>query len=560
MGLRPKRSEERVIDKMVYALEDKGYKHNKPSKNKQDAQDVPDDNELPRYLCLRIAMCVAMKQADKDYIKLDSLLKSEEKDREAFDALKAGERLGVKEVMFADIKIETAGFGPTQKTYNSSNVMKAYLALHEGRYFSNDEVRAAMAAYITKGLRLIDEGYNASYNGNFYKYLSDTLFDGKSGSERMGSNEALEDASENASALEATGQRLVEKIKKELGFKAVLISAPINGARSESFAIALKKFDEKKKVKKLVSEGGMGRGIACYDYAPSASTKNDSTPASKINPKVDINNCIYLSQAKEEGAWTRLGFDTFSRYNDKTKGVFVGLDMFNAPVYIDFGIGNDTEAHTQIVGETGSGKSSLARLLMANFIKNYSKEELSLALFDPKGETCELYKTLNNSYFGEVIYAGKAGNKAEPGAKEAREVDDIYIVALDKLVDEMQKRQDKSYLKGRPSIIVMIDEASRLISLPQVEELLRRGRSARIKLVLFDQSISSENATQGARSNIVNKIALRLPKAENSRVALGESGAEKLLGKGDMLIKRKDGKLEYAISPKIDEQDIRGIL
>lgn len=92
-----------------------------------------------------------------------------------------------------------------------------------------------------------------------------------------------------------------------------------------------------------------------------------------------------------------------------------------------------------------------------------------------------------------------------------------------------------------------------------LNELLRKARAVKIKLILIAQNISSENAMQNVRTNLTFKIGLKLATASFSKSAIGEVGCEKLQGKGDLYFS-EDGKLRYAVSPLIEDEDLRKLL
>lgn len=202
--------------------------------------------------------------------------------------------------------------------------------------------------------------------------------------------------------------------------------------------------------------------------------------------------------------------------------------------------------HLLIAGTTGSGKSvGLNTIIMSLIMKN-SPEELGLVLIDPKYCEFNVYKNLPH-LLNPVINTGEEA-----------------ITILDSMVDEMNNRLKmfekcgyvkdlkayNDYQKKRnalsnklPAILIVIDEFADLITdhKKEIEELIKvitaKSRASGIYLILATQSPYAEIVTGVIKANIPSRIAFAVPSHINSKVILDECGAEKLLGKGDMLYK-----------------------
>lgn len=523
------RAEEQVISNILAALNEgtkvQGFGLDAVGgQGGQGGKDAKSNTKLEKYYALRIALAIAMRLEYKSYEALKGLYK------EGALGLKA-ERTNSS---YKDEVIETSGL--SDEAFSSFNVMKIYLAINEGRIFSDSEAREALKFYIHMGLKEIDASYRSG--NNLFHYLSEALFlDAASGSEGISGD--AEGYLDEVKTQDEMIKYHINRLRTESDIRATLASEAIKGPRQVSYLLHFETFNDKERAKKFIKNGGLGSNLRFED-------------SSKQGRENDF---YIIFDIKDEASWARLDFETFLKYNDKARGTFVGLDMLNKPIYIDFGVKSDSEAHALIGGGSGSGKSSLARLLLVNFIKNYSKEELQLYIFDPKNEFSILKSQLERTGRGKVI------------AGETRD----FITALEALVAEMKLRQeDAAYAKSAPTIIALIDEASSMLNIKNkalkastalIEELLRRARSARIKLLLFDQNISSENTPQAVRANLTRRIALRVTSASQSSVLIDEGGAKKLLGKGDMLIKNsEDASYHYAVAPNILMDDVARLL
>jgi S-DNA-T family DNA segregation ATPase FtsK/SpoIIIE len=188
-----------------------------------------------------------------------------------------------------------------------------------------------------------------------------------------------------------------------------------------------------------------------------------------------------------------------------------------------------TAPHLLVAGSSGSGKSVFLHALIRQ-LKNLPS--VSLHLFDPK--QVELSK-----YDGEVEeYQDEHKNIAE---------------SLGKLVDEMEKRYKKMKKSKAKNIsdtnmnykFVIIDEYADLVLSQSVQTniqlLAQKGRAAGVHIILATQRASTKVISGDIKVNFPVKVVFRMAKDVDSRVMLDESGAEKLLGKGDCLFASDSG-------------------
>lgn len=203
----------------------------------------------------------------------------------------------------------------------------------------------------------------------------------------------------------------------------------------------------------------------------------------------------------------------------------IGLDATNRPVIADLSL----YPHLMICGTTGSGKSVALKSLLLSLFGGYSPDKINLLICDKGGDLWPFSDLPHLSY--PII----------------QDIED-FLRAMTLLQAEMERRisikhsEDFSHL---PAIVCVIDEFLAFISgvndkkqskivRDTMSDILRRGRHARIHLVLGAHNPTKENMKIDM-SDVPSKIALRVSKFSNSVTILGQSGAEKLLGKGDML-------------------------
>jgi S-DNA-T family DNA segregation ATPase FtsK/SpoIIIE len=229
-----------------------------------------------------------------------------------------------------------------------------------------------------------------------------------------------------------------------------------------------------------------------------------------------------------------------------------GTNVLGEPVIFDL-----AEApHLFVAGTTGSGKSVCVHALLLSLLA--SGRNVRLALIDPK----------------EVEFTVYAGCKRLWGDGVVTEAADAAAM-LSGLVSEMDSRQKElaalgvanlaeAQAKGStlPRVVVVIDElADLLMQRPDSEtdliRLAQKSRAVGIHLVLATQRPGSDTFPGLLRSNVPSRIALTVRSSQESRIILDETGAEKLLMKGDMLIRLSGHPTLRAHGARVDQGNLR---
>ena len=234
--------------------------------------------------------------------------------------------------------------------------------------------------------------------------------------------------------------------------------------------------------------------------------------------------------------------DVFTALPTDTKkhplAVGFGKDISGKVVYADF---NDFP-HLLVAGTTGSGKSIYVHSIIATLIMKNSPDDLKIVLVDPKKVEMTKYANMPHLLCPIITEAEKAK------------------VCLQKLVEEMERRyelfmtnpeisdikQYNAWAKENneptiPYIIAVLDEYADLvdnckeISQPVVS-IAQKARSAGIHLLISTQRPSTNVITGVIKGNLPTHVALMTSSYTDSMTIIGEGGAEKLLGKGDMLV------------------------
>ncbi len=229
------------------------------------------------------------------------------------------------------------------------------------------------------------------------------------------------------------------------------------------------------------------------------------------------------------------------------------------PDTLMFGIGKDVDGrnvcgdivemkHLLVAGSTGSGKSVCLNAMLISLICKYSPEELRLILIDPKKVEFAIFDGLPHLMINEIIAdAQKAVTALNWVIKEMERRYQLfgemakngYVV---RKIDEYNKNlgEDEEKL---PRIIVVVDELADLMLAAKKDiedrilKIAQKARAAGIHLVLATQRPSVDVITGVIKGNLPTRMAFRVIQEVDSRTILGYSGAEKLLGNGDMLYK-----------------------
>ena len=190
-------------------------------------------------------------------------------------------------------------------------------------------------------------------------------------------------------------------------------------------------------------------------------------------------------------------------------------------------------AHVLVVGTTGSGKTALARTLLASLAMFNRQNQVQLVLIDPKGRGFGPLAALPH------VLGGIASTP------------DAALDRLRWLVDEMERRDRTAH--SRPALVVAVDELADLLMSggTPVEQLLtrlgQRGREAGIHLVACTQKPTAQVIGSTLKANFPIRLVGAVASRDEARYATGvtESGAEKLEGKGDFLLVAKGSTVRF---------------
>ncbi len=222
---------------------------------------------------------------------------------------------------------------------------------------------------------------------------------------------------------------------------------------------------------------------------------------------------------------------------DKAKSkltVGLGMDIGGQGIFADLG----KMPHLLVAGATGSGKSVCINTLITSILFKAKPDEVKFILVDPKMVELSNYNGIPHLMVPVVTDAKKAASVLNWSVQE---MEKRYSKFAEKGVRNMQGYNDNFPEDKMPAIVIIIDELADLMMVAphDVEDaicrLAQKARAAGIHMVLATQRPSVDVITGIIKANVPSRISFAVSSQIDSRTILDRSGAEKLLGRGDML-------------------------
>ena len=225
--------------------------------------------------------------------------------------------------------------------------------------------------------------------------------------------------------------------------------------------------------------------------------------------------------------------------------VTLGRDIMGNPQYCEI---NKTP-HLLVAGSTGSGKSVCINSMIVSILMRTRPDEVKLVLVDPKKVELSVYNGVPHLLAPVVTDPKKANIALKKMVAEMEKRYDLFeesgtknIAGYNAYIDKKNANlQDGEKLKRLPYIVIIIDELAdlMLVAAKDVQDSIMRitqmARAAGIHLIVATQRPSTDVITGVVKANIPSRIAFAVSSGIDSRTILDAQGAEKLLGKGDML-------------------------
>jgi S-DNA-T family DNA segregation ATPase FtsK/SpoIIIE len=256
---------------------------------------------------------------------------------------------------------------------------------------------------------------------------------------------------------------------------------------------------------------------------------------------------------------TVVASDEMKKHKSKL-AVTLGKDTGSNPIIVDI----DRMPHMLIAGTTGSGKSVLMHALLTSLLFRNSPDELKLILIDPKRVEMANYNNIPHLLTPVIVEPEKILSALKWATAE---MDRRYKLFQQVGVRNIQAYNEMSGFQALPYIVIFIDELADLMMFAPVEvedaitRLAQLARAVGIHLVIATQRPSVDVITGLMKANIPCRIAFNVSSMIDSRVIIDGPGAEKLLGRGDMLYMPPDASKPMRIQGVyVTDQEIKALV
>lgn len=308
-----------------------------------------------------------------------------------------------------------------------------------------------------------------------------------------------------------------------------------------------------------ITEIKPGPVITMYEYKPQAGTKinkiaslsNDlamSLKATRVRivapiPGKDVVGIEVPNENRETVYLKELL--SKDRFKKDTSPIFISLgkDISGSPMFMDL----KKAPHLMIAGTTGSGKSVFLHSIIASMFFKASPQDLKFIMIDPKMLELSGYEDIPHLLHPVVTDPKKSAAALKWAVKEMETryklLSDIGVRDIDSYNNKIKNSSDyDSKTDVLPYIVIIIDELADLMFVApnEIKESITRlsqmARAAGIHLIVASQRPSADVVAGLIKANFPARISFAVSSKTDSRIILDSSGAEELLGKGDMLL------------------------
>lgn len=301
-----------------------------------------------------------------------------------------------------------------------------------------------------------------------------------------------------------------------------------------------------------VEQVNSGPTVTCYELVPAANVKLSKIVGLADNLAFSLASSDIRIEAPIPGK-TAVGIEV----PNKEKSMVTLEEVINSKTFAEndsdlpLVLGKDTDGeivisaidempHLLIAGATGSGKSVCVNSIIISLLYNTSPEDLRMILIDPKIVELGVYNAIPHLLIPVVTNPKKAASTL---AWAVEEMERRYKTFAQNYVKDIHNYNEKmaNTDEKMSKIVIIIDELADLmmVSSNEVEDYIARlaqmARAAGMHLILATQRPSVDVITGTIKANIPSRISFAVSSQVDSRTILDSSGAEKLLGKGDML-------------------------
>ncbi|MGB3261048.1 FtsK/SpoIIIE domain-containing protein [Paenisporosarcina sp.] len=244
----------------------------------------------------------------------------------------------------------------------------------------------------------------------------------------------------------------------------------------------------------------------------------------------------------------------------------IGLDPLNQVMAVDF---SGTEPHMLVAGSTGSGKSVSLNSIVLSLMCLYTPKELEFVFIDPKQVEFSVFE--GTKHTRKVLYS--IDDSAEYLDQMINEMENRYNLFKKEIVKNLNEFNDLMSKRGNdekvlPRLVIVFDEFADFMMQEKqfakrientISRIGQKGRAAGLHMIVCTQSPKAEIINTTIKNNLLARLALKVTDNTASNVVLDNSGAEKLAGKGDYLLKTS-GDPARGKSPYLNSDVYRALL
>ncbi len=341
----------------------------------------------------------------------------------------------------------------------------------------------------------------------------------------------------NSTEIISQNTKTLERVFRDFGMNARVVEVHVGPAITQ-YEMNLERGT---KVNKVLS---ISREIALALAAKEVRIEAPIPGKNTIGVEVPNQNILPVSMREIMEAMSKN-----SKLADSKLAAPLGRDIMGNVKYVEI---NKTP-HMLVAGATGSGKSVCINNIIVSILMRTTPDEVKMVLVDPKKVEFNVYDGIPHLITPVVTDPKKASAALQ---KIVVMMDDRFetfknsgtknIATYNEYVEKELKKKPDCGLKKMPFVLVIIDELAdlMLVAAKEVEESIMRitqlARAAGIHLIVATQRPSTDVITGVVKSNIPTRISFAVSSSIDSRTILDMTGAEKLLGKGDMLYKPMD--------------------
>ncbi len=340
------------------------------------------------------------------------------------------------------------------------------------------------------------------------------------------------------------------------------------------------------KLQATLAEFGLKSKVVGFASGPLVTTfKIEMGEGERVNKITNLQDDIQLSLASESvrifapiPGTSLVGIEI---PNKTRQSVFLGDVLpYAKGGPLEFAVGRDSEGrpvvanlckmpHLLIAGTTGSGKSVMINSIIMSMLMRTTPEQVRLIMVDPKRVEFSGYNGLPHLYVPVVTEPRQASSALQWAVTEMERRLKVFertgcrnIVKFNKSCVSGKIAESDHPRDPMPYLVIIIDELSDLMMVAgkEVEASIVRiaqlGRAAGIHLIVATQRPSADVVTGLIKSNIDSRIALKVSSSIDSRVILDSTGAERLLGYGDMLFRYSGSQTRRILAPYTSDEEI----